>query len=238
MKKLITALIFTLFISSAAHADYASETFGEFTGESFFTPPAVRDAEEAAENQTKHKHDATIPPLKRLRLNIKNKMYDRTQKNLQYAPVGTQETFYNQDSTTSEYASKEPVEDFDENMMPDGFEADEESIQNSHKAKFFKGKSNKKATATESDDSENIIMDCDNMDYDTDKYCLYATGNVSVEFVKQGTVVKADKITYDRMNNTIKAEGDVRILKHGQTITGDYIFVDMNEENALIENPV
>ena len=76
------------------------------------------------------------------------------------------------------------------------------------------------------------------MDYDTENYCLYATGNVNVEFVKQEVKVKADKITFDRMNNTIKAEGNVKIVKNGQNIYGDYIFVDMNEENALIENPL
>ena len=35
-----------------------------------------------------------------------------------------------------------------------------------------------------------------------------------------------------------KAEGNVKIVKGNQTIVGDYIFVDLNEENALIENPL
>ncbi|MBR6127201.1 hypothetical protein IKQ21_05900 [bacterium] len=235
MKRLVTALIFTLLASSAAFADFDSETYAEFTGESFFTPPAVQDEKENVNK--KHKHNATMPPLKKARIMIKNKCYDRAQKNSQLAPVSPEETIYNQDNSTSEFASKEQVENFDENMMPDGFEADEQSIQDNRKTKFFRGKNNKNTTA-QPEDNENIIMDCDNMDYDTDKYCLYARGNVNVEFVKQGTVVKADLITYDRMNNTIKAEGNVQILKNGQTITGDYIFVDMNEENALIENPV
>ena len=88
-------------------------------------------------------------------------------------------------------------------------------------------------------DQENndIILDCDNVDYDTQNYLVKATGNVSVEFVKQGIRVKAKAITFDRLNNTIMADGEVEINKGSQVITGDYIFVDMNEENALIENP-
>ena len=81
-------------------------------------------------------------------------------------------------------------------------------------------------------------MDCDKVDYDTDNYLIIASGNVVVKFVKQDTTIKSDFMTYDRINNSIKAEGNVKILRQGQVITGDYIFVDMNEENALIENPL
>ena len=86
-------------------------------------------------------------------------------------------------------------------------------------------------------ENRDIILDCDNVDYDTNNYLVKATGNVGVEFVKQGIKVKARTITFDRLNNTIMADGDVKIIKGAQVITGDYIFVDMNEENALIENP-
>ena len=81
-------------------------------------------------------------------------------------------------------------------------------------------------------------MSCNRVDYDTQNYLIFAKGNVSVEFVSQGTTVYADIITFDRANNTIKAEGNVKISKGSQIVNGDYIFVDMNEENALIENPV
>ena len=96
-------------------------------------------------------------------------------------------------------------------MMPDGFEADEEAVSEHKNQKHFWTK-DKETAPVNTEDTENIILDCDDMDYDTENYCLYA-GNVNVEFVKQQTKVKADKITYDRLNNTIKAEGNVKILK-------------------------
>ena len=246
--KIITSLIFTLILTNAVFADSPFAEKADFTGESFFTPAPMlfnggSSTEQAAPTDeasgvkdTKYTN-STIPPLKKLRLTVQEKAQERRNQETQLAPTNPEENIYNSETDTSDYVSKEIEENFDENMMPDGFDADEQSAEENKKAKHFwsKGKTD---TPTEPEDTENIVLDCDNMDYDTDKYCLYATGNVNVEFVKQQTVVKADKITYDRMNNTIKAEGNVKILKHGQTINGDYIFVDMNEENALIENPV
>ena len=42
-----------------------------------------------------------------------------------------------------------------------------------------------------------------------------AKGNVCVNFVNQKITVKADMLTFDRINNTVKAEGNVCILKNG-----------------------
>ena len=161
-------------------------------------------------------------------------MYNnKTQGASMYAPTSETAPSYKGEVETSEYASHELKEEF-ENMAPDGFEADEQAIEETTtKKSFFK---RKKASNTE--DKEDVILDCDTIDYDTPNYLVYARGNVSVEFVKQKATVKADVITFDRANNTIKAEGNVKIIKLGRVVTGDYIFVDLNEENALIENPL
>lgn len=233
-KRIVAILISSLIAANAVFADYSFVDPEDFTGDAFFVPPAVR----AKENQESKApvRKATMPPVKKARLILKKKLRERENKKFQYAPSAPQDDIYSAKTETSEFVSKDLKEEFDENMMPDGFEADEQSVeeQNQH----FWNKKKKTEKAQEQEDTENIILDCDNMDYDTETYCMVATGHVNVEFVKQQTVIKADTITYDRMNNTIKAEGDVKILKNGRTITGDYIFVDMNEENALIENPV
>lgn len=245
-KKLITILITTLFISNSAFAEYIRNNSAYYTGETFFSSPKYIEKEDAnsdslhVEEEPESRNNAakgTTPPLKQLRLSIQKKNSERQAKNTQLAPTGPDISIYNSDKEVSDFSSKEEKEDFDENMMPDGFEADEDAVKEAKNAKHFWGKGKNKENLFQEENTENIVLDCDNMDYDTDNYCLYATGNVNVEFVKQETTVKADKITYDRMNNTIKAEGNVHILKNGQIIDGEYIFVDMNEENALIENP-
>ena len=236
-KKLITILSIALVTANASFAEYSFVDPSDFTGDAFFTP-AVIDGSQVSASEHKPLVKKSVPPLKKLRLKIKKKLRERDAKNNELAPLAPQEQIYAAGAETSEYASHDIKDDFDDSMMPDGFEADEETINEQAKAKHFwqkKAKADKKSV--EPEESDNIILDCENINYDTDNYCIIATGDVSVDFVSQNTVVKADKITYDRMNNTIKAEGHVKILKNGQTIYGEYIFVDMNEENALIEKP-
>ena len=230
-KKLIIALISSIVASNSVWADFAFSEASDFTGDAFFTPPAQEETTQ--EKKKTSKGSETIPPIKLLRLKLKQKFNEKENHKFELAPTAAD--LYTGEIGTSEYASHELKDDFEE-MNPDGFEADEESALENEKTKksFFK----KKEKAVEEAETEDIILDCDNVDYDTPNYLIHANGNVSVEFVKQGTTVKADTITFDRINNTIKAEGNVRILKNGQTVTGDYIFVDMNEENALIENPL
>lgn len=233
-KRLIITLITSLVITANAYAEYSFVDSSDFTGDAFFTPPSM---ERSNQSKTKSERKATTPPIKKARLLTKKKLKELHEKKYEMAPMAEEKSIYAAGTETSEFASKDIKEDFSEDMMPDGFDADEESISN-QKKHFWSRKENSKKAEQIEEDTESIILDCENMDYDTDTYLVKATGDVNVEFVKQGTVIKADIITFDRMNNTIKAEGNVRILKNGQTITGDYIFVDMNEENALIENPL
>ena len=248
--KIITAIALTLFLSNTAFAEESLiHSPSYYTGETFFRAPAYIE-KNSTENADSTDNDyetpdsrnnetrGTTPPIKQLRQAIQNKCAQRKARQSQLAPTDPNASIYNSDSETSDYASKKEKEEFDENMLPDGFDADELAVEENKKAKHFWNKGKSTAKANNEENTENIVLDCDNMDYDTDNYCLYATGNVNVEFVKQETTVKADKITYDRMNNTIKAEGNVHIIKNGQVVDGDYIFVDMNEENALIENPM
>ena len=229
--KLAILFITSLVLTCSARADFYSGLDGsDFTGETYFsTPSPIAKSKNEASGYTESKH--TTPPLKQLRLKIQEMRDNKLNSPAMYAPVS--DDTYQGEVETSEYASQELTENF-EDMAPDGFEADNEAIEEASKKSFFK----KKSKAKKAENTEDIILDCDNIDYDTPNYLIYARGNVSVEFVKQQAVVYADIITFDRANNTIKAEGNVKIVKQGKTITGDYIFVDLNEENALIENPV
>ena len=234
-KKLLLTLITSLIFSANVKADFAFSEAADFTGEAFFEP--INSSSQSGTNNASSGEKSsrgTTPPIKQFRLMLEEKAKAKEARDNMLAP--TAEDLYQGEIETSDYASKEVVDNFEDEttLAPDGFEADEEATQKPEKKKAKKEKKKK----AEIEDSENIILDCENIDYDTQNYLIKANGNVSVEFVKQGIVVKADVITFDRVNNTIKAEGDVRILKGAQTITGDYIFVDMNEENALIENPI
>lgn len=230
MKKRIVLILLTSFIATnSVKAEFTELDPIDFTGEAFFTqamPVTTSDASSA-----KRKGKETLPPLKRLRLRLQENAKHRDAINNELAP--TAKDLYESETADantdiSKYASNEEKEIFDETFDS------EVNLDAPKKEKKSKTKKDKK---TKKKNTENVILDCENVDYDPDNYVVYAKGNVSVKFVKQGSVVKADVITFDRINNTIKAEGNVKIIKGSQTVVGDYIFLDMNEENALIENP-
>ena len=231
-RKIITSLIIFLSVTVAAQADFEFADGADFTGEAYFESNYGQDSFSGRNKH--HTSSPTVPLFKKLRVEVQNTLKENAAKRNQLAPTIPESQNVTEEVGTTKYVSQEVTDDFVEEMAPDGFEADEEAIEESGRKKL----KSKKKSNVQDEQTEDIVLDCENVDYDTEKYLIKATGNVSVNFVKQKTTVKSDILTFDRVNNTIKAEGNVQILKSGRVITGDYIFVDMNEENALIENPV
>lgn len=85
--------------------------------------------------------------------------------------------------------------------------------------------------------SNQAILDCDYMEYFADRTELEANGNVVVFFPQNNSTIKADKMIYNQTSNLIKAFGKVVLISDGKELLGDYMQVDMNEENAFINNP-
>ena len=80
-------------------------------------------------------------------------------------------------------------------------------------------------------------MDCSEMEYFEDRAELEAKGKVEIT-TKSGAKVYSDKAIYNKDNNTIKLINNVTLLKGGATVNGDYMLIDLNEENALMDEPV
>ena len=182
--------------------------------------------ETVKEETTEEKEDKhTTPPIKQLRLKLKERSINKELQTYELAPTASD--VYKGEVDTSDYASKEIDENFEEMDVEDiNSQIDLTNDENVNNKQKTSKKKKKKADLQK--DSDNIILDCQKVDYDSNNYVIYATGDVSVTFVKQKIVVKSDIITFDRVNNTIKAEGNVRIYKSGRVITGDYIFVDIS----------
>ena len=53
--------------------------------------------------------------------------------------------------------------------------------------------------------------------------------------LEDNTSLSSDSLIWSGSDKETVAEGNVKIVKGNQTIVGDYIFVDLNEENALID---
>lgn len=84
---------------------------------------------------------------------------------------------------------------------------------------------------------DQAILDCDMMEYFAPRTELEADGNVVMFFPENNSTIKADKVIYNQTSNLIKAFGNVVLINDGKELFGDYMQIDMNEENALMDNP-
>ncbi len=82
-----------------------------------------------------------------------------------------------------------------------------------------------------------INIKSDVMEYFHDKDQFVATGNVIITVEEDGTVIKSDEVIFDKLNNLIISEKNVKIIKGNTVIDGDYARFDLNKESALINNP-
>lgn len=85
---------------------------------------------------------------------------------------------------------------------------------------------------------DQAILDCDFMEYFAPRTELEANGHVVMFFPQNNSTIKADKVIYNQTSNLIKAFGNVVLISDNKELFGDYMNIDMNEENALMDNPV
>lgn len=84
---------------------------------------------------------------------------------------------------------------------------------------------------------DQAVMDCDTMEYYPERTELEATGNVVMVFPQNNSTIKADRMVYNQTSNLVKAFGHVVLLNEGKELHGEYMQIDMNEENAFMDNP-
>lgn len=87
------------------------------------------------------------------------------------------------------------------------------------------------------EEKNQAVLDCDTMEYFADRTELEADGHVVMVFPENDSSIKADKIVYNQSSNLIKAFGNVVLINDGKELFGDYMQIDMNEENAVMDNP-
>ena len=83
--------------------------------------------------------------------------------------------------------------------------------------------------------TNDVVLDADKINFEESTMEVVATGHPVLEFPPQETTIKADKIVYNHVSNVIKAYDNVRVIKSGSVINGDFIQINMNEENAFID---
>lgn len=104
-------------------------------------------------------------------------------------------------------------------------------------AKTAKQKVDDKKTELKSSVSSSNVVDLesDNVQYFQDNETFVATGHVKMIPEGQDSVIEADKVTYERLNDVIVAEKNVKITQNKQVIYGDYARIDLNNKTSLIK---
>ena len=132
---------------------------------------------------------------------------------------------YNTDTPEKDIVQDEPVEDK---------VIDTNKTEKTKKIKKSKQKENTFLDAN----SSNVNIYCDNMEYLQDKKEIVGTGNAKVIITENNSTMTADKIVYNHDLNYIEGIDNVRIVRDGKVMDGDYTKIDLNYGNAMMDNPL
>ena len=83
-----------------------------------------------------------------------------------------------------------------------------------------------------------VLVDSDTIEYFPERHEFEAVGHAKVIFPSEKSTLMADKIIFNHDTNYIKGYDNVVMIKDGQRVFGDYVQIDLNNENALITKPV
>ena len=79
-------------------------------------------------------------------------------------------------------------------------------------------------------------LDCDTVVMNEETGDIEAIGHPVLKLVKEDITLVADKMTYNRDSNILKAIDNVVLTKNGVQTFGDYMQINMNDENIFIDN--
>lgn len=127
-------------------------------------------------------------------------------------------------------------------------EEDDESEQKPEKNRKFFTKAQKeenpeklrkhKKSDIADEPATDVLVDSETIEYFPERHEFEAIGNAKVTFPSENSVLLADKITFNHDTNYVKGYGNVVLIKEGQKIVGEYIQVDLNENNAMMTRPI
>lgn len=109
--------------------------------------------------------------------------------------------------------------------------------------KFFTRAEKEKQSGEEADAAQegpttDVLVDSETIEYFPERHEFEAVGNAKVTFPEENSTLLADRIIFNHDTNFIKGYGNVVLIKEGQRVNGDYIQVDLNEDNAMMTHPV
>ena len=88
------------------------------------------------------------------------------------------------------------------------------------------------------DDENKFKINADKVTYNDEEGSVLAKGNVEIIAPSKKVILKANEALLDKTQQTIKLLGAVKIIKKDVEMCGEYLLIDLNEQNVLMDNPV
>jgi len=125
----------------------------------------------------------------------------------------------------------------------DNFNENKEEQPNSIKNEIKKSKKTKQ----EKDKKEKnafegsvtqIDIKSDTLEYYPERQEIEAVGHASIVIPTDGSTLRAEKLILNQETGILKGFGDVRLIKDSNVMEGDFISINLKENNALLTNPI
>lgn len=87
----------------------------------------------------------------------------------------------------------------------------------------------------ESQETQAMIK-CKTMKFLPDSNEMEVTGNVELKFPAQNTSMYSDRMTYDTLNGVIQLYDNVKVVRDGNEVFGEYIKIELNDEKGYLKN--
>ncbi len=82
------------------------------------------------------------------------------------------------------------------------------------------------------------VMRCKTMKYLPQTSELEAVGGVEITFPSRNTVLTSDRMVFDRINNIMHLYDNVKVVRNGNEVLGEYLKVNLNEESVFVDKPI
>ena len=262
---LLISLLLTANLATAMHAGLSTPE--DFTGESIIGAPRMikqeikqerhvylDSREEFAMKKADEPDKGTMPPIKKLRLKYKDKYKkfftsDTESSNIEFLdPIEENDEQKNEKTLTQNtektkkvwFNRKKNIVDNNEKNVSEITAVENSTAEISDVKKDSPKVSNKnlKVEKAAVKMRDRMIVNCEKIDYDTETAIVTARGNVRITLPEQKVTLYAEDVEFDKVANIIRANNKVLIKKGDVEVHGDYITIDLNEENILLGRPI
>lgn len=260
---LLISLLLSANLAGAMHAGLSSPE--DFTGESIIGAPRMIKKSEKEEQHvyldSKEKFamkkanepdKGTMPPIKKLRLKYKDKYQkffttETTESSVEFLesedePLNVrkdnieEQTLSNKKEKKIWFKRKKTISDNGEKQI--STTSTEKSSVSEATKEFETANKNLKVEKTTAKMRDRMVVDCEKIDYNTETAVVTARGNVRITLPEQKVTLYAQEIEFDKIANIIRANDKVLIKKGDVEAHGDFITIDLNEENILLGRPI